>query len=241
MPTQWTNSLNWINSNADVPGSKISKFCPDILSRHKQDPNAKSGRNASNHLGISKQVLKALTMLPYQLRSAGLISPVTPQSDIEIQVEIGSESSPGKAHVITLSTGTDNSGNKKATLYHTCKGLSDSHPCYHMIMALMVYDLYANQGNAFPKFFRNNDINNWDPVGLLRTADEFYFDVKEGKIPRDINLLGDIGMRPFISDLTSFIIYGSPISDNPKIQWVSIDINKLLETSDSAANIALRF
>ncbi len=241
MTTQWTNSLNWISSNTDIPGIKISKFCPDILYRYKQDPNAKSGRNASNHLGISKQVLKALTILPYQLRSVGLISPVTPQSDIEIQMEIGSESSIGKTHIVTLSTATDNPGNKKATLYHTCKGLSDSHPCYHMIMALIIYDLYANQGNEFTKFFRENDISNWDPVGLLRTADEFYFDIKEGKIPQDVNFLSDISMQPFIVDLTSFIVYGSPITDNPKTQWVSIDINKLLETSDSAANTALRF
>jgi hypothetical protein len=37
------------------------------------------------------------------------------------------------------------------------------------------------------------------------------------------------------------IIYGSPISDNQKMQLISIDIDKLLETSDSAANTALRF
>jgi hypothetical protein len=240
MPTQWTNSLNWISSNTDIPSSKISKFCPDILNRHMQDPNAKSGRNASSHLGISKQILKALTMLPYQLRSAGLICPVTPQSDLEIQMEIESESSPGKAHVITISTGTNNSGNKKATLYHTCKGLSDSHPCYHMLMALIIYDLYANQNNEFPKLFRNNDINSWDTVGLLRTADEFYFDIKEGKIPQDINFLSEISMQPYIIDLTSFIIYGSPV-ESPKMREIFIDINRLLETSDSAANTALLF
>lgn len=240
MATQWTNSLNWISSNTDIPGSKISKFCPDILNRHMQDPNAKSRRNISNHLGISKQILKALTMLPHQLRSAGLLSPVSPQSDIDIQIEIESGYSPGKAHIMTISTGTDNSGNKKATLYHTCKGLSDSHPCYHTIMALIIYDLYANQSDDFTKFFRNSDINNWDPVYLLRTADEFYFDIKEGKIPRDINFLSEISMQPYILDLTSFIIYGSPV-DSPKMLGISIDINRLLETSDSAAKTALRF
>jgi hypothetical protein len=239
MPSQWTNALNWINP--DVPGSKISPYCPDILLAHTQDPDAKSKRNSTNRLVVSKQILKAITMLPYQLYSAGIISPTAPQSDLDIQVEIKSESS-SKTHIVTLASGKDSSGNKKATLYHTCRGLSDGHPCYHMIMALIVYNLYANQGSEFEfhKLFRDNVTKNWRQVDLLRAGDEFYFDIKEGKIPREIDLMAEMPRRPYITDLMPFIIHGSPAAVNHTVQQISIDIDKLLETMDNAANTAFK-
>ncbi len=232
MPTQWTNALNWIKP--DVPGSKISKCCPDILLAHTQDPDAMSRRNTTNRLGVSKQILKAITMLPSQLYSAGIIASTIPNSNLEMQIEIKSESS-SRTHILTL-----DAGNKKATLYHTCKGLSDGHPCYHMIMALIVYNLYANQGNGFEfhKLFRDNVTKNWRPVDLLRAGDEFYFDIKEGKIPRDIYLVGETARRPYITDLMPFIIHGSPVAINHAVQQISIDIDKLLDTMDRAANTA---
>jgi hypothetical protein len=237
MPSQWTNALNWINP--DVPGSKISPYCPDILLAHAQDPDAKSRRNSTNRLGMSKQILKAITMLPYQLYSAGIISPTAPQSDLELQVEIKSESS-SRTHILTLAAGKDSSGTKKATLYHTCKGLSDVHPCYHMIMALIVYNLYANQGNGFEfhQLFRDNVTKTWHPVNLLRAGDELYFDIKEGKIPRDIDLMAEMPRRPYLTDLMPFIIHGSPAAVNHTAQQISIDMDKLLETMDKAANTA---
>jgi hypothetical protein len=235
MPSQWTNALNWINP--DIPGSKISKCCPDILLMHTKDPDAMSRRNTTNHLGVSKQILKAVTMLPSQLYSAGIISPTAPQSDLEMQVEIKSESS-SRIHILTLAAGKDSSGNKKATLYHTCKGLSDGHPCYHMITALIVYNLYANQGSEFHKLFRDNVTKNWRPVDLLRAGDEFYFDIKEGKIPRDIDLMAEMPRRPYVTDLMPLIIHGSPVANSHAVRPVSIDIDKLLETMDRAANSA---
>ncbi len=237
MPHQWTKALNWLTPT--VPGSKISPFCPDIQLVHAQDPDAKSRRNSTNHLGISKQILKAITMLPYQLYSAGIISPTAPKSDLEMQVEIKSEST-SKTHILTLNAGKDSSGNKKATLYHTCKGLSDNHPCYHMIMALMVYDLYANQGSEFYKLFRDNVTQTWHTVDLLRAGDEFYFDIKEGKIPIDIDLMDETARQPYVVDLVPFLIHGSPLPANHAIQQISIDMESLLETMDRAANTALK-
>ncbi|WAM22620.1 MAG: hypothetical protein OI715_00575 (plasmid) [Candidatus Methanoperedens sp.] len=238
MPSQWTNALNWINP--DVPGGKISPYCPDILLAHTQDPDAKSRRNSTNHLGVSKQILKAITMLPSQLYSAGIISPTAPQSDLELQVEIKSESS-SRTHILTLAAGNDSSGNKKATLYHTCRGLSDGHPCYHMIMGLIVYNLYANQGSEFHKLFRDNVTKTWRPVDLLRAGDELYFDIKEGKIPRDIDLVGEIARRPYATDLMQFIIHGSSVANSHTVQQISIDMDKLLKVMDNAANTALKF
>ncbi len=234
MTPQWTNSLNWIDP--DISGSKISPYCPDILRIHAQDPDARSGRNTITHVGASKQILKAITMLPYQLFSAGIIVPTTPRSDIEMQLEIKSESS-SKMHILTLSTGHDSSGNRKAVLYHTCNGLSDSHPCYHMIMALIVYDLYSNQGNEFYKSFRDNVTRKWHPVDLLRAGDEFYFDIREGKIPRDIELMSEIARKPCITDLMPFIIHGSPVNHAAEI---SVDIDTLLQAVDNAADDALK-
>jgi hypothetical protein len=234
MPSQWTNALNWINP--DIPGSKISPYCPDILLAHTQDPDAKSRRNSIKHLGVSKQILKAITMLPFQLYSAGIIAPTTPNSDIEMQIEIKSESS-SRTHILTLVAGTDSEGPGN-TLYHTCKGLSDNHPCYHMITALIVYNLYANQGNEFHKLFRDNVTKNWRPVDLLRAGDEFYFDIKEGKIPREIDLMAEMPRRPYVTDLMPFIIHGSPVANSHAVQQISIDMDKLLETMDRAANSA---
>jgi hypothetical protein len=222
----------------DIHGNNISKHCPDILQMHALDRDARSNRNITGHVGASKQILKALTMLPYLLHDAGIISPTTSQSELEFQAEIISDSLIDKTHVLTLSVGTDNAGNKKATLYHQCQGLSDDHPCYHMIMALIVYDLYANQGSEFCKHFRKNDINNWNPVGLLRVADEFYFDLKSRKVPVDINILGGISKRPFITDLKSFLIYGSPVETNIETGIVSID--QLLSIMNTAANISFK-
>ena len=236
MPTKWINALNWMKP--EIQGNKISKHCPDILQMHFLDRDARSDRNITGHVGVSKQILKALTMMPYLLHDTGIISPITSQRELEFQVEIMSDSSNVKTHVLTLSTGTDNAGNKKATLYHDCKGLSDDHPCYHMIMALIVYDIYANQGSEFCKHFRKNDINNWNAVGLLRTADEFYFDLKSGKVPVDINILGCISKRPFITDLKSFLIYGSPVETNIETGIVSID--QLLSIMNTAANISFK-
>jgi hypothetical protein len=236
MPTKWINALNWMIP--DIQGHKISKHCPDILQMHALDRDARSDRNITGRVGASKQILKALTMMPYLLHDAGIISPTTSQRELEFQVEMMSDSSIDKTHVLTLSVGTDNAGNKKATLYHDCKGLSDDHPCYHMIMALIVYDLYSNQSNEFHSHFRKNDINNWKSVGLLRTADEFYFDLKAGKVPEDIDILGDISKRPFVMDLKSFIIYGSPVEADIETGLVSID--KLLGIMDAAANISFK-
>ncbi|WAM22791.1 MAG: hypothetical protein OI718_00055 (plasmid) [Candidatus Methanoperedens sp.] len=236
MPAKWINALNWMIP--DIEGNKISKHCPDILQMHALDRVARSDRNITGHVGISKQILKALTMIPYLLHDVGIISPTTSHRELEFQVEIMSDSSIDKTHVLTLSVGTDHAGNKKGTLYHDCKGLSDAHPCYHMIMALIVYDLYANQGNEFHTHFRKNDINNWNPAGLLRTADEFYFDLKAGKVPIDLDILGAISKRPFITDLKSFIIYGSPVETNTETGLVSID--ELLSIMNTAANISFR-
>ncbi len=236
MPDQWTKALNWLTPA--VPGSKISPFCPDIQLAHAQDQDAKSRRNSTNHLGISKQILKAITMLPYQLYSAGIISPTVHKCNLEMQVEIKSEST-SKTHILTLNAGKDGSGNK-ATLYHTCKGLSDNHPCYHMIMALIVYDLYANHGSEFHKLFRDNVTETWSPVDLLRAGDEFYFDIKEGKIPRDIDLMGETDRQPYVVDLVPFLIHGSPLPANHATQQISIDIGSLLDTMDRAANTALK-
>lgn len=237
MTAQWINSLNWINP--DIQGSKISHYCPDILHAHTQDPDAKSRRNTTNHIGASRQILKAITMLPYQLYSVGIIAPTTPQSDLELQLEIKSESS-SKTHVLTLSAGYDCSGKRKAVLYHTCKGLSDSHPCYHMIMALIVYDLYTNQGNKFYKFFRDNVTRKWHPVDILRAGDEFYYDIKEGKIPRNIELMSEIARKPYLVDLMPFIIHGSPITVNHAVQQMSVNVDKLLETMNNAADTVLK-
>jgi hypothetical protein len=236
MPNKWINALNWMNP--DIQGNKISNYCPDILQMHALDRDVRSDRNITGRVGASKQILKALTMLPYLLHDAGIISPTTSQRELEFQVEIMSDSSIDKTHILTLSTGTDNAGIKKGTLYHDCKGLSDAHPCYHMIMALIVYDLYANQGSEFCKHFRKNNINNWNPVGLLRTADEFYFDMKSGKVPVDIDILGGISKRSFITDLKSFLIYGSLVETNTETGLVSID--ELLGIMDAAANICFK-
>lgn len=236
MPTKWMNSLNWMKP--DIQGNKISRYCPDILQIHTLDRDARSDRNITGHVGASKQILKALTMMPYLLHDAGIISPTTLQRELEFQVEIMSDSSNDKTHILTLSTGTDHAGNKKATLYHDCKGLSDAHPCYHMIMALIIYDLYANQSGEFCKHFRKNDINNWNPVCLLRTADEFYFDLKAGKIPVDIDILGGISKRSFVTDLKSFLIYGSYLEHNIETGIVSID--ELLSIMNIAANISFK-
>jgi hypothetical protein len=236
MPTKWINALNWMKP--DIQGNKISKYCSDILQIHTLDRDARSDRNITGHVGASKLILKALTMLPYLLHDAGIISPTTSQSELEFQVELISDSSIDKTHVLTLSVGTDNAGNKKATLYHDCKGLSEDHPCYHMIMALIVYDLYANQNNEFCKHFRKNDINSWNPVGLLRVADEFYFDLKAGKVPINIDILGGISKRPFVTDLKSFIIYGSALENNVETGRVSID--EMLRIMDTAANISFK-
>jgi hypothetical protein len=234
MTTKWINALNWMIP--DIQGNKISKHCPDILQVHALERDARSDRNITGRVGASKQILKALTMLPYLLHDAGIISPTTSQRELEFQFEMTSDSSNDKTHVLTLSTGTDNTGNKKATLYHQCKGLSDDHPCYHMIMGLIIYDLYSNQGSEFHKHFRKNDINNWNPVGLLRTADEFYFDLKAGKVPMDIDILGGFSKRPFVTDLKSFIIYGSALENNVETGRVSID--ELLSIMNTAANIS---
>jgi hypothetical protein len=236
MPSQWINALNWINP--DVPGNKISKCCPDILLAHTQDPDAMSRRNTTNRVGASKQILKAITMLPSQLHSAGIIAPTTPNSDVEIQMEIKSGSS-SNIHVLTLVAGTDSNGPGN-TLYHTCQGLSDGHPCYHMIMALIVYNLYVNNGNEFEfyKLFRENVTKTWRPVDLLRAGDEFYFDIKEGMMPRDIDLMAEMPRRPYVTDLMPFIIHGSPVANSHAIRPISIDIEKLLETMDRAANTA---
>jgi hypothetical protein len=223
-------------SKIGVQGNNISKHCPDILQMYTLDRDSRSERNITGHVGVSKQILKALTMMPYLLHDAGIISPTISQRELEFQVEIMSDSSNDKSHVLTLSVGTDHAGNKKGTLYHDCKGLSDAHPCYHMIMALIVYDLYANQGNEFQTHFRKNNINNWNPVGLLRTADEFYFDLKSGKVPVDIDILSGISKRPFITDLKSFIIYGSALENNVETRHVSID--ELLSIMNTAANIS---
>ncbi len=222
----------------DVSGSKISPYCPDIQLADQHNPDARSRRNSTDHAGISKQILKAITMLPYQLYSAGIISQTTPRSDLEIQMEIKSESS-SRTHILTLISGIDSSGNKKATLHHTCKGLSDSHPCYHMLMALIVYDLYANDGNEFHRLFRDNVTKSWGAVDLLRAGDEFYFDIKEEKVPRDIQFAEETARRPYFTDLMPFIIHGSPITTTHTVQQISIDMDALLETMNRAANTAL--
>ncbi|CAG0967319.1 hypothetical protein METP3_01225 [Methanosarcinales archaeon] len=236
MPAKWITSLNWMKP--DIQGNKISKHCPNILQMHALDRDARSDRNITGHVGVSKQILKALTMMPYLLHDVGIISPITSHRELEFQVEMMSDSLNDNTHVLTLSTGTDNAGNKKATLYHRCKGLSDDHPCYHMIMGLIIYDLYSNQGNEFHTHFRKNDIHNWNPVGLLRTADEFYFDMKSGKVPIDLDILGSISKRPFVTDLKSFIIYGSPVETNIETGIVSID--QLLSIMNTAANISFK-
>jgi hypothetical protein len=110
-----------------------------------------------------------------------------------------------------------------------------------MIIALIVYNLYANQGSEFHKLFRDNVTKSWRPVDLLRAGDEFYFDIKEGKIPRDIDLMGEIARRPYVTDLMPFIIHGSPAAVNHTIQQISIDMDKLLKVMDNAANTAFKF
>ncbi len=236
MPDTWTRYLNWLTPA--VPGNDISPYCPDIAIAHQHDPDAKSARNSTSVPGVSKTILKAITMMPYQLRSAGIIDPLTPSSNLELQMEIKSESY-SDTHTLTLAVSMKH-GIKKAVLYHTCRGLSDSHACYHMIMALAVYNLYTNQGNPFYRLLRNNMTKRWDPVDLLRAGDEFYSDIRDGTIPRDVELAPETGKRNYTVDLMPFIIHGSPIPVNNQIRQISIDTTTLLETMDRAANTAFR-
>ncbi len=236
MPDTWTKAFNWLTP--DIPGDKISPYCPDILLAHQHDPNAKSDRNSTNVPGVSRQILKAITMLPYQLRSAGIINPIIPESSLQLQMEMKSESSSG-THIVSLSVHTKH-GVREAALYHTCKALSDSHPCYHMIMALMVYNLFANQSNEFYQLFRDNVTKPWNPVDLIRAGDEFYYDINGITVPREVRIVPETVKRDYSIDLMPFIIHGSPIStNNAASREISIDTTSLLETMDRAANIAL--
>jgi hypothetical protein len=212
----------------------LAKTYPDLVPCI-NDPMAKSKRNITRHLGVNKQIMKALTLLPTHLLRAGTVR-TSPSYETELQLEIKSDSGTGKTYVLTLSA------NKKESILHECKGFSDNNLCYHAVMALIACNLYKYPGNEFSKIFRRKPFKNWDPIEILRAGDELYFDMKDGFIPATTtNLINEaeIGRVPFIEDLSHLLIYGS--ESRTASTEVTIKVaSDFYETFEKAANVALR-
>jgi hypothetical protein len=222
--------LNWFK-----PGD-LAKTYPD-LATCLNDPMAKSKRNTTRHLGVNKQIMKALMLLPTNLISAGTVR-TSPFNEIELQIEIKSDSGTGKTYVLTLSI-----NKKESILHHECRGFSDNNLCYHAIMALIACDLYKYPDNEFSTIFRRKPFKNWDPIEILRAADELYFDMKDGIIPATTtNLINEaeIGRLPFIEYLSHLLIYGRE-SRTASIEVAIKVASDFYEAFEKAAKVALKF
>nr|WAI00051.1 MAG: hypothetical protein OI720_00465 [Candidatus Methanoperedens sp.] len=219
--------FNWFK-----PGD-LAKTYPDLVP-FLNDPMAKSKRNTTRHLGVNKQIIKALTFLPTHLIRVGTVK-TSSIYDTELQLEIKSDSGNGRTYVLTLSVNKNES-----ILHHECKGSSDNNLCYHAVMALIACNLYKNPDNEFSTIFRRKPFKNWAPIEILRAADELYFDMKDGIIPATTtNLINEteIGRLPFIQDLTHLLIYGVKSQVAP--QESAVRIADLYETFEEAAKVAL--
>ncbi len=216
--------------------SDLAKTYPNLVPCL-NDPMAKSKRNTTHHLGVNKQIMKALMLLPTHLISAGTVR-TSPLYETELQMEIKSDTETGKTYILTLSV-----NKKESIIHHECKGFSDNNLCYHAVMALIAFNLYKYPDNEFSRIFRRKPFKNWDPVEILRAGDELYFDMKDGAIPATTtNLINDveIGRLPFIEDFTHLLIYGaeSRIASTEVAIRVAPDF---YETFEKAAKVALRF
>ncbi len=195
---------------------------------------AKSKRNTTHHLGVNKQIMKALMLLPTHLISAGTVK-TSPFYETELQLEIKSDSGTDKTYVLTLSV-----NKKESVLHHECKGFSDNNLCYHAVMALIACNLYKYPDNEFSTIFRGKPFKNWDPIEILRSADELYFDIKDGLIPATTtNLINnaEIGRLPFIEDITHLLIYGT--ESRTASTESAVEVSDFYETFEEAARVAL--